>query len=107
MPGRRESNADTKSISVGQRDPTPGFFTLRFSHRFQRIAKAPLIWYLPAADGLGVLTIIHHFLKHTAAPHSVRLDGGSPTALVSDSVGHLSAIDLIPFFLKHNKYTNR
>jgi len=25
-------------------------FSLRFSHRFQRIAKAQLIWYQPSAD---------------------------------------------------------
>jgi len=32
-PGRRESNADTTSISVGQRDPTPGFCRANSSHR--------------------------------------------------------------------------
>jgi len=38
-------------------------FTLRFSHRFQRIAKAQLIWYSASPNGLGVFSLIHPFLK--------------------------------------------
>ena len=38
-------------------------FTLRFSHRFQRIAKAQLIWYLPSADDFVIFAFIHFLLK--------------------------------------------
>jgi len=37
-------------------------FSLRFSHRFQRIAKAQLIWCPTSSDDLGVVAFIHFFL---------------------------------------------
>ena len=37
--------------------------SLRFSHRFQRIAKAPLIWYSASPNDLGLFSLIHLFLK--------------------------------------------
>ena len=38
-------------------------FSLRFSHRFQRIAKAQLIWYLPSADDFVIFAFIHLLLS--------------------------------------------
>ena len=38
-------------------------FSLRFSHRFQRIAKAQLIWYLPSADDFVIFAFIHFLLS--------------------------------------------
>ncbi len=40
----------------------PGFLSLRFSHRFQRIAKAQLILYQPSADGLGAIAVNSYML---------------------------------------------
>jgi hypothetical protein len=54
-------------------------FTLRFSHRFQRIAKAPLIWYSASPNGLGIIFIKNYMLYKMADPHPVRHDGANPT----------------------------
>ncbi|HQE60424.1 MAG TPA: hypothetical protein PLA54_14640, partial [Spirochaetota bacterium] len=41
-----------------------GFFSLRFSHRLQRIAKAQLIMYSASPNGLGVCALMRFLPKH-------------------------------------------
>jgi len=74
-------------------------FSLRFSHRYQRIAKAQLIWYSASPNGLSAIDINNYMLYKTADPHPVRHDGCSPTVLVSDFVGRLGVFSIIRFIL--------
>jgi len=67
--GRRESNAGRKPISVGQRDPTPGFCRANSSHRLRRMLRSP-DWYLPSADGLMDCSLIRLYLKCIAQFHT-------------------------------------
>jgi hypothetical protein len=42
--------------------------SLRFSHRFQRIAKAQLIWYSASPNGLGIIAVNSFMLLEMTDP---------------------------------------
>ena len=66
---RRSKGTGLQSPALSLLKSLPGFFSLRFSHRFQRIAKAPLVMYSASPNDWGVFAFIYYFLKHAAATH--------------------------------------